>query len=300
MKKLVAFIFGLFLSLSFYADARLVSGTASHQHDSATGGGSSISGTTATNLTLLNTTQNKGTIISHETVVSGNPTTIELYPTGEIRPGLSFRAHNSGAGNYGVLIGGGRHNGTDYTAGTTTANLLLLNSPGTGDSIFYANTALTAGSAYTPTERFRIKADGSITSTKACSAGYVRIGPNLCMNNSSEVYTALVRDTCTNIAVPTGALAILIHYELTVSSGNAVGTRYSQVEQFISSDCTNRKVDSQVLYYEFNATVAGTLIGFSRTSTMLEPGDGGGYYLRFGDDTGNQGAAKYMLLGYYD
>lgn len=44
MKKLIAFIFGLLISLSFYADARLVSGTAQHQHDSATGGGTNING----------------------------------------------------------------------------------------------------------------------------------------------------------------------------------------------------------------------------------------------------------------
>lgn len=45
MKKLAAFIFGLLISLSFYADARLVSGTAQHQHDSATGGGATINNT---------------------------------------------------------------------------------------------------------------------------------------------------------------------------------------------------------------------------------------------------------------
>ena len=45
MKKLIAFIFGLLISLSFYADARLVSGTAQHQHDSATGGGATINNT---------------------------------------------------------------------------------------------------------------------------------------------------------------------------------------------------------------------------------------------------------------
>lgn len=45
MKKLIAFIFGLLISISFYADARLVSGTAQHQHDSATGGGAAINNT---------------------------------------------------------------------------------------------------------------------------------------------------------------------------------------------------------------------------------------------------------------
>lgn len=46
MKKLATFIFGLLISVSFYADARLVSGTAQHRHDSATGGGDSLSSST--------------------------------------------------------------------------------------------------------------------------------------------------------------------------------------------------------------------------------------------------------------
>lgn len=43
MKKLIALIFVVLVSISFYADARLVSGTAAHQHQSASGGGSTLS-----------------------------------------------------------------------------------------------------------------------------------------------------------------------------------------------------------------------------------------------------------------
>lgn len=43
MKKLAGFIFVFLISLSFYADARLVSGSAAHRHDSATGGGNTLS-----------------------------------------------------------------------------------------------------------------------------------------------------------------------------------------------------------------------------------------------------------------
>jgi hypothetical protein len=65
---------------------------------------------------------------------------------------------------------------------------------------------------------------GTLSSTKACDAGFTRIAPNHCEKSTNLSATANTT-TCTQITLPTGAKALHFAVQITVNSTNAVGDR---------------------------------------------------------------------------
>ena len=72
-------------------------------------------------------------------------------------------------GSYMGLSGGAYYDGTNFIASSTNASLLVQNG---GSYVFNGNTGLTAGSSFTPTERFAITNSGSIRTGSTGSGVY--------------------------------------------------------------------------------------------------------------------------------
>lgn len=139
---------------------------------------------------------------------------------------------------------------------------------------------------------------GTLSSTKACDAGFTRKSPNSCFDTPPEPsLTALVRDTCTAITEPTGATGVDFFIELDVNSGNALALRNSTITAFSDSGCTTAITSITSTVREQTAVAAGTALG-TRTDRFYVPASA--IWLRFTDDAGNQGAAWFSIYGYTD
>lgn len=139
---------------------------------------------------------------------------------------------------------------------------------------------------------------GDLTSTKACASGYSRIGPNYCYLGGTAG-SALGRDTCTNIAKPTGAKAVMLHVDAIVGSANAIAGRYVQLAAYDSNTCASIASIIRIDAAEQVAVVAGTMLArhvwqFEMPTSAALPS------LIFSDDTGNQGQVSYRVIGYWD
>ena len=133
----------------------------------------------------------------------------------------------------------------------------------------------------------------------SCAAGYVRVGPNLCMKTSATSTSGLVRDTVTALTNPSSdSKALIIYGEVVPRSNNAVALRSANLLYYGEDAGTNQQGNLALSVWEFNATAAATQIGFMAGQFTVMKNTG--YALRFTDDAGNQGLASYEIRGYYD
>lgn len=277
MKKLILSILVLFAVAGiFSADARLVSGVSSHKHDSASGGGDSLSTNTKIAPSIF--------------VYDENAPTNEKY----------WKFGNA-SGDF-VLFTYDDAQGLGQTAFTitrtgTTTDLLTITPPTTIEG------KLTTGTLTTGT----LTTSGTLTSTRPCDTGYTRIDLNFCLRDA-PTWVALVRDTCTVLGpASTNSKAVLLRFMVFANSANAIGERWSFINSYTTNTCDTLLVDQAAHSrgYEHSAIAAGIALGSDTgTVVMRSPdggtGTGGQHYVKFTDDTGNNGTAYYMFFGYYD
>lgn len=143
----------------------------------------------------------------------------------------------------------------------------------------------------------------SVSSTRACAAGYTRQGTNYCLRDSIPSYTLLTREVCTTIAAPSAtATAITLFGEAFANSANSIGSRSSSIVAYSDTACTTDTSPelAEAVAREQVAT-SGVVLGTDTgTATYRLPSPGASKYLKFFDDAGNQGEAAYAIIGYWD
>lgn len=200
--------------------------------------------------------------------------------------------------------------GSKYSGGNWVATEIFAGIFGYDFASFkvYGDTGLVVGNNYTPTLRFSIDPGGfvtvtsTLTSTKACAAGYTRTGPNFCRATSGVTLTGLARDVCTsNTSLPSDAKAVLLNVAGFARSNNAVAARITQIYAYTTNACgTVLRFPINLQTYEFSAVVAGTIIA-TDSNEMIVPLDASqDFFLMLADDAGNQGTGGYSINGYFD
>lgn len=200
--------------------------------------------------------------------------------------------------------------GSKYSGGNWVATEIFAGLFGYDLASFkvYGDSGLTVGNNYTPTLRFSIDANGvatvasTLTSTKACAAGYTRTGPNFCRVTSGGTGTGLARDVCTSItSLPSDAKAVLLNVDGYARSNNAVAARITRIYAYTTNTCgTVLRFPINLQTYEFNAVPAGTIIA-TDSNEMIVPLDASqDFFLMLEDDAGNQGTGGYRITGYFD
>lgn len=252
MKKLIVLVFAALISVSFYADARLVSGTAQHRHDSATGGGDLLS----------SNTKIAPSIFAYDSTAPAN----EKY----------WKFGNAG-GDF-ILL-------TYDDAQVPVQTAFTITRTGT----------TTNEMTITPSVTF----SGTVSSTKPCASGFTRITPNFCHRDAGSGFVSLVRDVCTTLTSGiSDATALYIEVEVFASAAAVAGVRrFSRVGSYSENTCSNLYDIAIGSVWEFSAVAAGVTLHESATFLITR---GATAYLQFIDDEGNQGAAVYKVLGYYD
>lgn len=143
----------------------------------------------------------------------------------------------------------------------------------------------------------------SPTSTKACAAGYTRKGPNYCQKNAPLFsWTALTRDACASIALPSAEVVLLVVNGITAAkSANSVLERSASITAYSDASCTagNETGNWGLVVRENAAVAAGNQLGSVQVDQTIAV-SGSNFYLKCTDDLGNQGTCSYMLRGYYD
>lgn len=140
---------------------------------------------------------------------------------------------------------------------------------------------------------------GTLSSTKACAAGYTRVLPNFCKRNPPlPAYSALVYNTCTAVTPPSGdATGVLLSLQARAWSANAIADRYSYTATYTDAACVNVYSTIHAAGREFVATagvvVADTLgdyfVPAAAPAIKFSLRDGGG-----------MGDSYYLLIGYFD
>lgn len=243
-----------------------------------------------------------GTVLAPVAPTAGNAAQVTLTANGQTRPSLALRGLRTGSTNYAAIYGGATNDGTNNIASSSTASLLVINEPATGDLIWYANTGLAEGGTFSFTERGRFRADGTISTSKACAAGYTRMSPNLCIA-SAYSSTSLATDSCTTVARPSAdAKALLIFMFAEARAVNAAGVqRFSSVSAYTAANCATRlRFLAYASGYEHTAVTGGTILGADQNQVTVPVDGSGNVYMMKSDDAGNTGGAFYMIAGYID
>lgn len=141
---------------------------------------------------------------------------------------------------------------------------------------------------------------GSLTSTKACAAGYTRITPNFCTRDSNLGNSSLTVNTCTAVALPTAnAKALLIWTSLVVSSSNAVGQRDTALSGYDNATCVSPKLTEVAIQtYEFSAVLSTTIAVHHGYFVLQTPS--GNPTLQYTSSAGNSGQVLYQVRGYWE
>lgn len=262
MKKLIGFIFVALISVSFYADARLVSGTAQHQHDSATGGGNTLSGTTIS-APIISSLVTTSPIFSFDSAQAVNE---KYWRFGQQGADFVIQTSNDDKNSF------------------TQALAFIRGSGNTIDRANFGDVFISSTKACA-TNFVRVNPNLCIRS-----------------NNSARTFVSLTRDSCTQVSSPTGdttpkALILVLH--AAAISANVAGVRRdSFITSWNSATCDSIE-SARVLAsaYEFNAVTAGAVLDYAETYIITQ-----NYttFLKFVDDVGNNGEGNYWIYGYYD
>ena len=203
---------------------------------------------------------------------------------------------------------------------TAGAARTALGSTTVGDAVFIAATAAAARTAVgltndaagratigaaalagLSTQDFAAKdlaITGTPSSTKACAAGYIRVGPNLCMKTTTVSLISLGRDSLNLLTDPSSdSKALLVFCRVTVNAANGLAERTGNVN-YGGAGLNTVQGGFGGGVYEFNATTAGTELGIFRGQFIIAKDTG--YALQFADDAGDQGTAGYEIRGYFD
>ena len=145
---------------------------------------------------------------------------------------------------------------------------------------------------------------GTLSSTKACEAGYTRVAPNQCAITTSPLAgPALVRDVCASVAATsTGEKSSSFLMRLTLGANNLVAQRTATLNFYSDSGCAS--VISAIFNLQAReevAVAAGTVL-VSKDSLIFvrRPSAGATIWVKFTDDTGNQGSALLDRADYFD
>ena len=142
---------------------------------------------------------------------------------------------------------------------------------------------------------------GSVSSTKAAESGYTRITPNYCSKDTPSK-TALTRDACTAVAVPSGATMVEVALESEVIAFGSTGIiSYSQVSICTAAGCA-ANIDGKRSYataIEWSGGAEGNVEAYDINTVKVIPVSGY-IYIKFTDDGGEGSAGYYSIQGYYD
>ena len=139
---------------------------------------------------------------------------------------------------------------------------------------------------------------GTLSSTKACAAGYTRLGPNFCGSTSAYATTVLALDACTALTNPASdAKALLISASVQLQTNNTVSGKFTQVDAFNDAGCATLLDRVQWRAYEDPANAVSVIIGGGNVNLIVR---GSTPYIKFSDDTTNQAIGSYALIGYFD
>lgn len=154
---------------------------------------------------------------------------------------------------------------------------------------------------------------GTVSSTKACAAQFVRVGPNFCMtvgdptiaSTSWTDATACTARTFDGTAkAPADAKAALVAIQWVALAGNAIALRTNQVVFFHNAACTGSQEGARDTYQirEFAAVAAGTTLASERSMLVVPlPATNTVYATQANaGGNGNSDISSMTLMGYFD
>lgn len=194
---------------------------------------------------------------------------------------------------------------------TAAAARTSLGSTAVGDAVFIAANAAAgrnaigaAALAGSSTQDFAAQAfavTGTISSTKACAAGYSRVAPNLCMRQGPlPAHTVLPGPpVMTQVTAPAGATGIILEFRLSAVAKNATGYSYSNIKIYADNSSNFEIGYVEGWAFEQVAVAAGTILARSTPERHLKCDVSGSIWL-LTEILGAGGEASYRIVGYYD
>lgn len=190
----------------------------------------------------------------------------------------------------------------------TGAHLMypLIVSRATGTVTFGTSTAGQSGSVQILSDSLgnggTLALGGTLSSTKACAAGYTRVNPNFCRLDSggTNVLVAGTDGTCKQTAAiaASNAKAVLGYVRSSVYSAGVAGARSLTVQAHSNATCTNSIFLESYEIYEQAAIAAGTQLTRMFSPTVVLPSNlTGQFYLT---ESGGSGIADFVVTGYFD
>lgn len=143
----------------------------------------------------------------------------------------------------------------------------------------------------------------NIVSTKACSAGFRQL--NYCLYTPTTPIS-LTRDSCTGYQFSADATYADFLVAAVARSNNGTGVRSTTVTFYSDVSCSTvlEGYTMTAAGYEFSAITADTTIGANSVTFIHVPlvlsGGNTNVYMKMTDDSGNHGVATIEALGYYD
>ena len=136
----------------------------------------------------------------------------------------------------------------------------------------------------------------------AAESGYTRIDPHYCIKDLLRSDTALTRDTQTTINSPSAnATAVRVALKARVISVNSAAFRYSLISLYATSGFSPGYELCKATAYEGSGIVAANDLAENSIEVDIPlSSTGGDFYLKFSDDSGDQGLGYYSIIGYYD
>lgn len=150
---------------------------------------------------------------------------------------------------------------------------------------------------------------GTLSSTKACASGFVRVMPNYCKALGEGTGVALsVVGTCvqsTALSGVTDAKAVVATQLFQVTSQNVAGVRQIQVAVYGATDttCISAKAHQyDALIREQVATAGGTLLLTAAGASAILPSDATGRIVAklVSNSSGGAFTANLYIAGYFD
>ena len=287
--KLIGFVIGALLAIALPAAAYLSSGyIGTHDHSStAQGGGTlspaalTLSGTGARlKGDFSNATETSRALI--QSSVTDGVTTVGIMPNGT-NPSSKINLYNtSDPANAGFL---------QFEIYSNSANIGTA-SNGTGARPTSLSINLDVG------------VTGTLSSTKACAAGFTRESPNFCRIINETAMTWTAGSTCTGQStgslLPAAAQSVLLYVILDTYSINAIGgPRDFGVVFYNETACTNINGRARLATWEYVATAASSLI--ARTTVTLNVRLTASNTIRTADSGSAAGRVfQGVVLGYFD
>lgn len=182
----------------------------------------------------------------------------------------------------------------------------------TGNGTFANVTASGTVHGATVTSSGAVTASGvvtgaGVTDSRACAAGYTRVGPHDCNLTSWPNMTTMTIGACTALSPPSAsATAITILTWAIAVTANATGARHAYINLFSDASCATAYGTSLGNYlasadgYEFSATTSQVVGETFQTQDRVLPSAGATLYAKTTTDAGNQSIGRFLIIGYHD